>query len=138
AVEHWLTCGRYDEAAILIERHIHALQDYRASLLRWLETIPDAMLSTKPFIQLLYLKMISELGNFHLVDQKLKRLEKELDRPEWKGWLGAYYFLSAETALYCRDLPRSFDYLALYDQHEPQRVDNPLQMIAGNTLAGIN
>lgn len=138
AVEHWLTCGRYEDAATLIENHFSALQDHRASLLRWLRTMPEAALRTKPFLQLLYLKMISELGNFHLANQKLRNLESELDRPEWKAWLGAYYFLAAETALYCQDLPGSFRYLELYDQYEPQGTGNPLQMIAGNTLAGIN
>src|SRR5690606_14156609 len=91
-----------------------------------------------PFLQLLLLKMMSELGNFHLVDQKLRNLETKLDNPVWHHWLGAYYFLSAETALYCKDVSRSLQYLELYDQYEPQGVGNPLQMIAGNSIAGIS
>lgn len=138
AAEHWITAGCYAEAASLIENRLTSLQDYRESLLRWLQAMPKPILRKRPFLQLLYVKMMCEAGQIHWAERQLRGLETELSTPDWEPWIGTYYFLSAETALYRRDLQLSLDYLELFDQHEPRGPGSPLQMIAGNTLTGLS
>lgn len=138
AVEHWMACGRCAEAARLIEQRISELQDRRGSLVRWLEAMPDKVLRKRPFLQLLFLKMKCEAGQVHWVDRQLRDLENELSAAEWQPWLGSYYFLSAETALYGRNIPQSLHYLELFDQLEHTSAGSRLQMSAGNTLSGVN
>lgn len=138
AVEHWMACGRYAEAATLIEQRINDLQDRRGSLVRWFEAMPDTVLRTQPFLQLLFLKIKCEAGQVHWVDRQLRDLENELSAAEWKPWLGSYYFLSAETALYGRNIPQSLHYLELFDQFEHTSAGSRLQMSAGNTLSGVH
>jgi LuxR family transcriptional regulator, maltose regulon positive regulatory protein len=138
AVEHLMTGGRYAEALELFEKHLTVLQDHRSSLLRWLEAIPEAILRSKPLVQLLYLKLMSDSGDYHGVYRQLRRLESAIDSPDWKPWLSVYYFLSAENALYCRKVPESLDNLQLYDLHEPPGIGGMLQMVAGNSLTGVN
>ncbi len=134
AVEHWLAGGRYAEAAASIEANIAALHNHRAALLGWLEAIPFASMRKRPFIQLLYLKVKAEMGDNLWVGQQLRALKHELDEPDWKSWLGAYYFLATENAIYLRNMPEVFENLKLYEIHEQKGKDNPLQMIASNTL----
>lgn len=138
AIELWLTAGRYLDAASLIERKLTVLQDYRTSFLRWLDEIPEQLLAQNPFLQLLHVKVSYEEGKLEWAARKLKSLESRLSDPDWTSWLGSYYFLSAELALYMSDLPASYQYLELFHQHEPKGLGSPLQMIAGNSISGIS
>ncbi len=137
AIEHWMVGGHYAEAASAIETHLEVLQNYRSSLIRWLEQLPERLLGRKPFLQLLHLKIMIEDGDVHRAEWKLRSLEHRLSSPEWEPWVGTYYFASAENALYGRDLPRVYKYLELYERYEPRGHRNPIQMIGGNTLSGV-
>lgn len=137
AIEHWMTGGLYDEAASAVEAHMAVLQDYRGSLLRWLVQFPERLLDRKPFLQLLHLKIMIEDGDLHRAEHLLRSIERQLSNPEWEPWIGTYYFVSAENALYSKDLPRTYKYLELYERYEPRGHSSPIQMIAGNTVSGV-
>jgi LuxR family maltose regulon positive regulatory protein len=135
AVEHWLIGEYYSEAASLIEERLPAFQANRNSLMRWLDVLPEPVLSKKPSLLFLHIKIMAEEGNFNLAEAKLRNLEHKLTEPGWKPWVGTYYFLSSEIALYCRNVPRTIHYVELLEQHEPE--GSPLQMLSGNTLQGL-
>ncbi|MGE5702291.1 MAG: LuxR C-terminal-related transcriptional regulator [Clostridia bacterium] len=135
AVEHLLIGEHHFEAAALIEKRLSDFQDNRSSLKSWLEVLPESVLSKKPAIQFLHIKIMAEAGNVNWAESKLRDVEAQLSEPDWKPWNGTFYFLSAEIAVYRRDVPRAIRYVELFEQHEPQGI--PLQMIAGNTLNGL-
>lgn len=137
AIYYWKGCGRFEEMAQLIEKRLPDLLNYRNSVLQWLDAIPDEIIRNKPALQLLHIKLMSESGHYKWADNKLRGLENQLSDPNWESWIGVYYFISWETAGYCRDLTRMDKYLTLIDAYESQSSENPIQMIAGNSLSGI-
>lgn len=136
AVEHWLGGEDYEGAARLIEKHLPDLQNNRSLLMRWLGAMPEAILSQKPSLQLLDIKITGEAGNVTLAENRLKSLESRFNEPEWKPWIGTYYFQLAELSLYRRNIPAMLRYVGLLEQHNPQ--GSPLLMIAGNSLSGLS
>ncbi|MFC5471294.1 LuxR C-terminal-related transcriptional regulator [Cohnella suwonensis] len=131
AIDHFLACGNYTEATSLIEGNLSKLHLKRTMVQQWLSILPESVLDTKPGIQCQYIKMLSETGELALAETKLKAIQNKLSEPDWQPWKSFLLLIAAEIALYRKDIPRTSEYLEMYEQHAPE--GSPLQMIAGNT-----
>jgi LuxR family transcriptional regulator, maltose regulon positive regulatory protein len=131
AVEHFLMGGHYPEVASLIEKHLHDLQLKRGVLYRWFSALPESCLVGRSEVQFLYVKMLAESEGVELAGSRLHMMEDKLSDPEWKPFVGTFFYLSAAVSFYRKDFQRTSEYLELFEQYMPE--GSYIQMIEANT-----
>ncbi|WP_181410149.1 hypothetical protein [Paenibacillus sp. tmac-D7] len=115
AVEHFLMGQHYAETVALIEKHLHDLDLKRGVLKRWFRLLPESSFLSKPNIQFLYVKVLSESGELEQACERLRRMENHMSDPEWRTFLGTFFYLSAVVSFYRRDFRQSSEYLELFE-----------------------
>ncbi|WCK54261.1 LuxR C-terminal-related transcriptional regulator [Aneurinibacillus sp. Ricciae_BoGa-3] len=132
AVEHFLMGGHYPEVVSLIGKHLHGLQLKRGVLYRWFSALPESSLLATPEVQLLYVKILAESEGLELAGSRLRLMEDNLSDPEWKPFVGTFFYLYAAVSFYRKEFQRATEYLELFEQHMPE--GSYIQMIEANTF----
>ncbi len=133
AVEQLFMNGHYDEASLLIEKHLRNLHAKRGVLYRWLRNLPESCFTGKPGLQFLYVKVMVETNELELAQARLRLMEDKLSDPEWKPYAENVHFLSAAVSFYRRDFQRANEYFEIFDRHTPE--GSYVQMIEANSFS---
>lgn len=83
AVHHALSGADFERAADLIERAFPVMQQSRqeATLLSWLQALPDELLQNRPVLSVHYAGALLQNGQMEGVDARLRDAERWLDLP---------------------------------------------------------
>jgi LuxR family maltose regulon positive regulatory protein len=84
AIHHSLAAKDFDRAAELIERAVPAMRQSRqeATLLRWLQALPDGVFQHRPVLNVHYAGTLLQNGQFEGVRSRLRDAERWLATPE--------------------------------------------------------
>ncbi|MEO8393683.1 MAG: LuxR C-terminal-related transcriptional regulator [Chloroflexota bacterium] len=135
AIRHALAAEDFERAATLIERAMPAMSRNRqeATLLEWLQALPDELLHYRPVLTVAYAHVLMASGELEGVEERLRDAEWRLDTPaaamvivdeeEFRRLPGRIAIARAGIALAQGDVPGAMTYarrvldLAPEDEH---------------------
>jgi len=84
AIRHALAANDFERAAELIERAIPVMRQSRQepTLLNWLKALPDELFQNHPVLNVNYVGMLMQNGQFGGVESRLQEIEQWLATPE--------------------------------------------------------
>ncbi|HBY99418.1 MAG TPA: hypothetical protein DEP84_36685 [Chloroflexi bacterium] len=106
-IEHALAAGDFERAAKLIEQVAEATWIHRepATLLRWLDALPDDLVRSRPHLSLSYARTLLFVGQFDAVEARLQDVEcgfdaSVADRAEVRDLVGRIAAIRSLVACY--------------------------------------
>ncbi|GGD80988.1 BTAD domain-containing putative transcriptional regulator [Paenibacillus nasutitermitis] len=130
AAEHYLAGRQYEDAARLIEGHLHEflIGGKNVIVARWVMQVPEQYLSNRPFLELFYLYAMVGARHFGGIPERAERLRvrfealKDLiDAGVWRATMGEIYYICASAAYVTKDLASTAEYFILGDEFAPEQ-----------------